>query len=107
MKTAKRADEGGKWLLFKFHFLITSMLSPNLEAGSPLSLPAHQLFFLLPTKANPAGTREASGLASSIVVFLFPEKDSVCDHSVPLDYSMYLQLHFMYRSEPNYGFGTL
>lgn len=78
VKTAKWAVEGGKWLLFKFLFLITSMLSSNLEAGSPLSLPAHQLFFLLPTKANPAGTREASGLISSVVVLLFPEKGSVC-----------------------------
>lgn len=108
VKTAKRAIEGGKWLLFKFHFLITSMLSPDLESGSPWSLPAHQLFFPLPTKANLAGTREASGLTSSVVVLLFPEKRlSVCDHSVALDYGVYLQLHFIYRSEPKYEFGTL
>lgn len=46
VKTGKQADEGGKGLLFKFRFLITSM--PTLlvyKQAAPLSLRAHQLFF--------------------------------------------------------------
>lgn len=63
VKTGKRAVEGGKGLLFKFHFLITSVLSLNLEADKSLGSRCSSIIFLLsPSKANPAGMSRGFGV---------------------------------------------
>lgn len=63
VKTGKQAVEGGKGLLFKFHFLITSVLSLNLEADKSLGSRCSSIIFLLsPSKANPAGMSRGFGV---------------------------------------------